>query len=59
VDAPRERIDRVLLANADVRNLVNNGWIQLLALEGDEVLMARSTGRWEYHTSCKEKLQTV
>ena len=59
VEAPRERIDRIVLANRDLRNLVNNGWIQLLALEGSEVFLARSTGRWEYQTSCKESLQSV
>lgn len=53
VDAPRERIDWVVSANSDLRNLVDNGWIQLVALEGNETFLARSTGRWEYYTSCK------
>lgn len=59
VDAPRERIDRVVASNSDLRNLVNNGWIQLVALEGDDTFLARSTGRWEYDTSCKGYLQNV
>ena len=37
IDAPRERIQRVLQANRDIRNLVENGWLHLLAWEGDQV----------------------
>jgi uncharacterized protein YbcC (UPF0753/DUF2309 family) len=35
VEAPREAIDGVLAAHAAVRQLVDHGWLHLLAIEGD------------------------
>ena len=37
VEAPREKIDRVLLAQTGVRELVENGWIRLFALAPDSL----------------------
>jgi uncharacterized protein YbcC (UPF0753/DUF2309 family) len=49
VEAPREKIDRVLLAQPGVRELVENGWIRLFALDPEGVPYRRSMhGRgWE------------
>jgi uncharacterized protein YbcC (UPF0753/DUF2309 family) len=35
VEAPREAIDAVIAAHETVRRLVENGWLHLLAIEGD------------------------
>jgi len=49
VEAPRERIDGVLAEAREVRELVENGWIRLFALdpEGEEVALRGATGEWE------------
>jgi hypothetical protein len=41
VEAPRERIEAVLNAHAGVKNLVENGWIRLFALDPDSTEAAR------------------
>lgn len=41
VEAPRERIEAVLAAVTDVRNLVENGWVRLFALDPDSTAAAR------------------
>ncbi len=41
VEAPQERIAAVLAANTDVRNLVENGWVRLFALDPDSTAVAR------------------
>jgi uncharacterized protein YbcC (UPF0753/DUF2309 family) len=35
VEAPRDAIDAVIVANETVRRLVDHGWLHLLAIEGD------------------------
>jgi hypothetical protein len=49
IEAPREKIDRVLIQIPDVGNLVKNGWIRLFALEPNEstVSLKRMDGQWE------------
>lgn len=42
VEAPRERIDQVLFAQPGVRDLVDNGWVRLFAIEPD----GDTTARW-------------
>lgn len=41
VEAPRERIEAVFAAVADVRDLVENGWIRIFALDPDSTTVAR------------------
>lgn len=41
VEAPRERIAAVMAANTDVRNLIENGWVRLFALDPDSTATAR------------------
>lgn len=43
VEAPTERIDAVLAANAGVKNLVENGWVRLFALERESPLIQQWT----------------
>jgi len=47
IEAPRERIDKVLLANADIRNLVENQWICLFAMEDESVFERRAPAAWQ------------
>lgn len=37
IEAPRSAINRVIDTNIEVRNLVDNGWIHLMSLEGSNV----------------------
>ena len=46
VDAPRERIDRILRNNASIRDLVTNQWIHLLALEDESYVVCHGPGDW-------------
>jgi uncharacterized protein YbcC (UPF0753/DUF2309 family) len=41
VEAPTDRIDRVLAAQPGVRELVENGWVRLFALSPDGTEMSR------------------
>jgi uncharacterized protein YbcC (UPF0753/DUF2309 family) len=52
VESPVDRIDRVLEAQPGVRELVENGWVRLFALnpEGHEVSRWLSAGVWERRT---------
>jgi uncharacterized protein YbcC (UPF0753/DUF2309 family) len=43
VEAPCERIDAVLTANPGVKNLVENGWVRLFALDRESNLVQRLT----------------
>jgi len=49
VEAPQEKIDAVLAAQKSVRDLVDNGWVRLFALDRDGVATHRrlSNGGWE------------
>ncbi len=51
VDAPRDRIDRVLRQNADVRKLVDNNWIQLMAMEGSLTFIHRGPSAWQAYSA--------
>ncbi len=44
VEAPRARIARILSANDGIRTLVENGWIELIAWDGDTDTFARWQG---------------
>lgn len=46
VEAPRVRIDGVLSANEHVRQLVENDWISLHAMEGEAFWERRPGGHW-------------
>lgn len=46
IEAPRGRIDRVLAANTDIRKLVANSWIHLMAKEGPSVYHWQSVSDW-------------
>jgi uncharacterized protein len=46
LEAPRARIDAVLQANEGVRNLVENEWIFLHAIEEETVYACRAAGDW-------------
>ena len=46
VEAPRERIDAVLHQNASIRELVENDWIHLTAIEGNRMFNWRAECRW-------------
>ncbi|WDI41498.1 YbcC family protein [Bremerella sp. P1] len=47
IEAPKERIERIVRAHANVRELVSNGWITLLCLEEDRFSRWNDCGTWE------------
>jgi uncharacterized protein YbcC (UPF0753/DUF2309 family) len=47
IEAPRERIDKVLQANPGVRALVENNWIHLMAMAEDSIYECRSLANWQ------------
>lgn len=49
IEAPRERITAILAKHAAVRQLVENGWLLLFAMEddGSKVWQHREQGRWQ------------
>jgi uncharacterized protein YbcC (UPF0753/DUF2309 family) len=49
LEAPREAISGVIARNENVRHLVDNGWLHLLALEegGRKAYRYASGNRWE------------
>jgi uncharacterized protein len=53
IEAPLEAINRVLAAHPDVRDLCDNGWVQLLAMDDFGAVANRYSGdlRWEAITS--------
>ena len=46
IEAPRQRIERVLTANRDIQNLVENDWLHLIAWEGEAFHLYGGSGRW-------------
>jgi uncharacterized protein YbcC (UPF0753/DUF2309 family) len=46
VEAPRVRIDEVLAAHPQVRQLVENDWINLIAMDGEAFHERKPEGRW-------------
>ena len=52
IEAPRSEIDRVVARHASVRELVDNGWVHLFAIEnqGQEICRYHGAGRWETHS---------
>jgi uncharacterized protein YbcC (UPF0753/DUF2309 family) len=46
IEAPRSRIDAVLAKHANVRQLVENHWLHLHALEDDAILHRLADGSW-------------
>jgi len=48
IEAPRERIDGVLRANPDIRHLVENNWIHLLAIEDDSIFECTGGAAWQF-----------
>ena len=51
VATQRERMDEVMRASTDVRNLVENEWIHLMSLEGNRIFQCRKVGEWVELTS--------
>ena len=47
VEAPRARIDDVLAAHPQVKQLVENAWIHLIAMEGTAFHKRKPAGLWE------------
>jgi uncharacterized protein YbcC (UPF0753/DUF2309 family) len=47
VEAPRDRIDRVLERSPAVRNLVEHHWISLLSIDNHVVCECRGVGKWQ------------
>ncbi len=54
VEAPRERVDRILRDSTEVRNLVEHGWIHLIALDGAGCYECRRTGKWQFVSECDQ-----
>ncbi len=52
VEAPLERIDRILRDSTEVRNLVEHRWIHLLAMDGASCYECRGTGKWRFVSEC-------
>jgi uncharacterized protein YbcC (UPF0753/DUF2309 family) len=50
IDAPRDRIDRVLKQNPDIRTLVENHWLQLLAMDATGVFLYRGAAGWQFYS---------
>ncbi|KLU04815.1 hypothetical protein RISK_003083 [Rhodopirellula islandica] len=46
VVANREAIDRVIAAHTTVRNLLQNGWVHLVAIENDQKYRYQPNGSW-------------
>ncbi len=46
VEAPKANIDAVLAAHPDVKQLVENEWIHLIAMDGDAFYNRRPDGAW-------------
>jgi uncharacterized protein YbcC (UPF0753/DUF2309 family) len=51
IEAPRSEIERIVAKHASVRELVDNGWVQLFVIENDGQAICRylGAGRWETH----------
>jgi uncharacterized protein YbcC (UPF0753/DUF2309 family) len=47
LDAPRDRIDKVLKQNPEIRKLVENHWIHLMAMEGSVTLFHHGLSGWK------------
>ena len=52
IEAPRGEVDRVIAKHKSVRELVDNGWVHLFAIEnqGQEICRYHGAGRWETHS---------
>lgn len=52
IEAPQEAIDGVIKKHEGVRNLLDNGWLHLFAMDEDGAVAARYAGEgaWESHT---------
>ena len=46
LEAPRERIDKVLRANREIRALVENEWIHVMAIEDGEIYERGGLAGW-------------
>ncbi len=47
IDAPCERIEAILQANSDIRNLVDNNWIYLHSMAGASIYQRRGAHDWQ------------
>jgi uncharacterized protein YbcC (UPF0753/DUF2309 family) len=47
IEAPRERIDKVLHANPEIQVLVKNNWLHLMAMEEASLYECRGAGAWQ------------
>lgn len=46
IEAPRKQIDKVLRANPEVRNLVENKWLRLMSMEGAAIYEYEGSATW-------------
>jgi len=46
IEAPRERIDKVLRHSSEIRILVENNWIYLMAMEDNSIYECNGVGNW-------------
>lgn len=46
IEAPRDAVRQVILKHAVVRNLVTNGWVTLVVLDGGRTMRWTSMGEW-------------
>ena len=57
LEAPEERIEAVLAKHANVRELVNNGWLLLFAIDEEgELSRRRADGGWEILTGSRSHI---
>ena len=47
IDAPRDRIERIIHAHSNVQNLVSHGWVTLVALDQNQSYRWSRKGDWE------------
>lgn len=50
IEAPTEAIDAMIGRHENVRQLVDNGWLHLFALSGDQPVIQRYQGRLQWQT---------
>lgn len=51
IEAPRSAVERIIHKHATVRQLVSNGWIQLIVLDQESSYRWTPQGRWELATA--------
>ena len=47
IEAPRKSVQHIIEKHAHVRDLVTNGWLSLMVLEGEQFYRWTATQKWE------------